>query len=201
MSWGETPTLKGKPRLWMALKGLEKRRGPTRRKLPTTPGMLKWIRTQLHLESCANDAVLWAGLMLAFFFLMRVGEYAFSGQWDMKKVPTPADLKGQAAGQPVTDYRLADEILLRSKSSKADQEGAGATRNHYRTNERLCPVEAVELLQRHLGHRMARELHELLLRWEDNSPLARDHIQAILERGAVAVDLPPDRFRSHSLRI
>ena len=119
----------------------------------------------------------------------------------MKKVLTPADLKGQAAGQPVTDYRLADEILLRFKSSKADQEGAGATRNHYRTNERLCPMEAVDPLQRHLGHRMAREPHEPLLQWEDNSPLTRDHIQAILERGAVAVDLPPDRFRSHSLRI
>ena len=66
---------------------------------------------------------------------------------DLKKVLTPADLKGQAAGQPVTDYRRADEILLRFKSSKADQEGAGATRNHYRTNERLCPVEAVEFLQ------------------------------------------------------
>ena len=49
-------------------------------------------------------------------------------------------------------------------------------------------VEAVELLQ-NLGHRMVREPHEPLLRWEDNTPLTRDHIQAILERGAVAVDL------------
>ena len=48
---------------------------------------------------------------------------------------------------------------------------------------------------------MAREPHEPLLRWEDNSPLTRERIQVILERGAVAVDLPPDRFRSHSLRI
>ena len=95
--------LQGKPRLWMALKGLERRRGPARRKLPKTPGMLKWIRTQLHPETCANDAVLWACLMLAFFFLVRVGEYAFSGHWDLK-VLAPADLKGQAAGRPVTDY-------------------------------------------------------------------------------------------------
>ena len=51
--------------------------------------MLKWIRTQLHPETCANDAVLWAGLTLALFFLMRVGEYAFSGHWDLKKVLTP----------------------------------------------------------------------------------------------------------------
>ena len=58
----------------------------------------------------------------------------------MMKVLTPADLKGQAGEQPVTDYRLADELLLRFKNSNADQEGAGATRNHYRTNECLCPV-------------------------------------------------------------
>ena len=31
--------------------------------------------------------------------------------------------------------------------------------------------------------------------------MTRERIQAILERGAVAMDLPPDRFRSHSLRI
>ena len=199
---GYPDPLQGKPRLRMALKGLERRRGPGRRKLRTTPGMLKWIRTQLRPETCANDAVPWAGLMLAFFFLMRVGEYAHSGHWDRKKVLTPSDLKGQLEGQPVVEYRRADEVLLRFKSSKADlQEGAGATRNHYRTHERLCPVEALELLQKHLGHRMTREPHEPLLRWEDGSPLTRDHIQAILERGAVAVDLPPDRFRSHSLRI
>ena len=38
---GYPDPLQGKPRLWMALKGLERRRGPARRKLPTTPGMLK----------------------------------------------------------------------------------------------------------------------------------------------------------------
>eukprot|EP00972_Heterocapsa_arctica_P021092 3105362-Heterocapsa_arctica.AAC.1 len=36
---------------------------------------------------------------------------------------------------------------------------------------------------------------------KDGSPLMREHIQAVLERAAVACDLPPDRFRSHSLRI
>jgi hypothetical protein len=198
---GYPDPLLNKPRLWMAIKGLERRRGPARRKLPTTPGMLRWIRTQLRPESRPNDAVLWCGLMLAFFYLMRVGEYAHSGHWDRQKVLTPSDLKGQAGGCAVAHYKEADELLLRFKSSKADQEGAGATRNHYRTHEELCPVEAVELLEKHLGHRMRNEPHEPLLRWEDGTPLTREHIQAILERSAVACDLPADRFRSHSLRI
>jgi hypothetical protein len=62
-------------------------------------------------------------------------------------------------------------------------------------------VEAVELLQKHLGHRMQNEPSAPLLRMANGSPLTREHIQALLERAAVACDLPPDRFRSHSLRI
>eukprot|EP00972_Heterocapsa_arctica_P112337 16431189-Heterocapsa_arctica.AAC.1 len=89
---GYPDPLLNKRRLWMALKGLERRRGPARRKMPTMPGMLWWIRSQLDPEGCPNDAVLWCGLMLAFFFLMRIGEYAHSGQWDHQKVLTPLDL-------------------------------------------------------------------------------------------------------------
>jgi hypothetical protein len=41
------------------------------------------------------DAVLWAGLMLGFFFLLHIGEYAHTGVWDMSKVLTPKHIRPQ----------------------------------------------------------------------------------------------------------
>eukprot|EP00972_Heterocapsa_arctica_P061105 9008739-Heterocapsa_arctica.AAC.1 len=72
--------------------------------MPTTPGMLRWIRSQLDPEGCPDDAVLWCGLMLAFLFLMRVGEYAHSGHWDHQKVLTPLDLRPQRDGKPTQSF-------------------------------------------------------------------------------------------------
>ena len=163
--------------------------------------MLRWIRCQLSPETKPDDAVLWAALMTAFFFLMRIGEYAYSNGWAMDRVLTPADLRAQREGQQVELFSEADEVMLRFKKSKADQEGAGATRNHYRSGEELCPAEALAFLQRHFGHRMRSEPHLPLFRWRDGSPLTREQIQAPLERAAVAEGLPAERFRSHSLRI
>ena len=38
-------------------------------------------------------------------------------------------------------------------------------------------------------------------RWINGAPITREQIQDLLERAAVACGLPPERFRSHSLRI
>ena len=49
--------LEGKKRLMLALKGLERRNGRGRRKLPTTTGMLLWWRKTLHPEDDPDDAM------------------------------------------------------------------------------------------------------------------------------------------------
>ena len=116
---GFVDPLAGKRRLWMAVKGLTRRWGGSRRKLPTTPAMLRWIRRQLSPETKPDDAVLWAALVTAFFFLMRIGEYAYSNGWAMARVLTPADLRPQKEGQQVELFRDADEVMLRFKTSKA----------------------------------------------------------------------------------
>ena len=92
---GYQDPLEGKRRVWMAIRGLKRRSGGGKRKLPTTPVMLRWIKDHLRPADNANDAILWLALSLAFFFLMRVGEYAHSGSWDLKKVLTPADLSAR----------------------------------------------------------------------------------------------------------
>ena len=201
LQMGYTDPLQGKRRLWMALKGLAKITSKGPRKLPTTPAMLAWIRSRLDPEGKADDAMMWFCLTAAFFFLMRIGEYAFSTHWDRDKVLTPEGLKGRKGGKWCSDLGSADEIVLTFRASKTDQEGAGATRNHYRTGQELCVVKAAGYMHKHFGARNKVRSKEPLCRWKDGSPVTRGQIQAVLERAAVALNLPPDRFRSHSLRI
>ena len=193
---GYMDPLEGRKRVWLAVKGLKRRYGAGRRKLPVTPA----IRGTLAPETQPDDAILWAALNLDFFYLMRVGEYAHSGGWDTRTVLTPADLRPQRGGVPC-EYREAEELLLYFKKSKADQEGAGAMRNHYATGEDLCPVQAMRWVHQHLGARMRAVPHLPVFRYQSGAPLMRAQLQAVLERAAVALGLPPDRYRTHSLRI
>ena len=184
----------------MALRGLERRVGHRARKLPTTTRMLLWIFSQLSMDN-PDDALLWFALVFAWFFLMRIGEYAHSGHWDMAKVMTPVDIRLRCEGRTVDLFRDADEVEYHFKRSKADQQGAGETRNHFRASPPLCPLYAGEQMQRHFGHRLRLEPHQPVCRRLNGAPLTRTQIQEALERAAVAEGLPPDRFRSHSLRI
>ena len=201
---GEADPLAGKPRIWMALNGIEKWQGPGKRKLPVTVQMLRRIRGMLDPVGKADDAALYLCIMLGFFFMMRIGEYAHSGQWDLKKVLTGLDIAPKAGGRAVPHFAAADEIVLWFKASKADQKGAGQARNHYRSQdpEGICPVWAAECYQRWFPARISgREASRPLARWEDGSPITRERIQELLQRAAVLEGYPPDRFKSHSLRI
>eukprot|EP00971_Amphidinium_carterae_P234223 4647790-Amphidinium_carterae.1 len=78
--------LAGRPRVWMALAGLERLQGGKQaRKFPVTPEMLLWMRSQLDPEHHPNHAIFWAALCLAFLFLMRITEYAWSQGWQYEK--------------------------------------------------------------------------------------------------------------------
>eukprot|EP00974_Lingulodinium_polyedra_P011999 1158636-Lingulodinium_polyedra.AAC.1 len=48
---------------------------------------------------------------------------------------------------------------------------------------------------------LRREANEPLFRWTDGDMVLREDLQRALERAAEAVGLPPQRFRSHSLRV
>ena len=77
----------------------------------------------------------------------------------------------------------------------------GFTRSHHRFGGDLCVMKAAEKVFIHVAYRFHLERHLPLCRWADGSPSTREQIQATLDRAAVAEGLPPNRFRSHSLRI
>ena len=67
-------------RLWMAIDGLRRRQGCPKRKQPATPAMLLWIRKSLNPRASQGDAMIWAAILLAYFFLLRASEYTAADQ-------------------------------------------------------------------------------------------------------------------------
>eukprot|EP00969_Alexandrium_andersonii_P242611 10716266-Alexandrium_andersonii.AAC.1 len=118
---GYPDPLVGKPRLWLALKGLARLQSARPRKFPAAAQMLKWLKDQYDIYKVPDHAVMWGALLLAWFFLMRLTEYAWSGRWDLEKVLTGADVAARSEGKAVTSFAQADEVMVWFKASKADQ--------------------------------------------------------------------------------
>eukprot|EP00974_Lingulodinium_polyedra_P043143 4142228-Lingulodinium_polyedra.AAC.1 len=74
---------------------------------------------------------------------MRLTEYAWSGRWDLEKALTGAGVAARRDGKAVRSFRDSGEVMIWFKASKADQLKFGCARNHYRTGQELCVVEAV----------------------------------------------------------
>ena len=198
---GAGDPLAGKPRVWLALRGLARRDGARPRKLPTTARMMLGIRAKYDPERNADHAAIWFALAVAWFYLMRVGEYAWSNGWDHDKVLCGADVAGRLAGAPSSNLSEADELIVWFKASKVDQLKAGEARNHYRTGTQLCPVAAAANLQRHFPERFTVDRHLPLCRWQNGNPIKREQLQEVLEQAAREEGLPPEQMRTHSLRI
>ena len=136
----------------MALDGIKRMQGAGKRRKPVTPGMLRRIRAKLAPRRSFDHAVLWATVRVAWFFLLRLSEYAVhdGGHRDPKKGLQGRDVVPSCAGQRVASFALADEVVLTIRGSKTDVYNQGETRNHFRSEDgELCIIKALEELERH----------------------------------------------------
>jgi len=202
--------LLGKERLWLLLRGLKRCGGPTVRKYPVTPEMLRWIAEELSpykedgsvdrtkrpkCGSHFNDTVLSAAIQTGYFYLLRSSEYLFIDGvgFDGSKCTNGDDISLEGT-----------RATLHIRGSKTDQYNLGCIRTHSESGDgTVCPVRALRALVRAAPARKrgAPEGGRPLFRWEDGSGVKRTVVQAWLEMAAVACGLPPSRFGSHSLRI
>jgi len=199
--WGD-PT-RDKPRVALLLRAL-KRKQKMNRKFPVTSRMMRWIKSNLDL-TLDNDRVFYADVCTAYFFLLRAGEHlCHDGRpYDYSTVLRGCDFTFRRDGEVVERAADAEEVSIRIRSSKADIYNSGESRNHWRTGEELCVVEALALLQGRFPQRFGKgeDAESPLFRAADGAPLYRSYVQDWLERAALAEGYPPTRFGSHSLRI
>ena len=195
-------------RVWMLMGALDRHADRKPRRLGVTPGMLVWIGKNLQGdpslmgEDRVDARMLQAALLTAWFFMMRIREYADSGGVDKDMVLRGADVRLTRDGTDVDSG--ANEITIQFRKTKADQEAFGSSKTMGLTGvEFLCPVVAMENLRSSASRRFGQGPEALLplFRWSNGLTLKRAEVQAILQRSAKATGLPADRFMSHSLRI
>ena len=171
------------------------------RRHPVTPQMLRWIRIGLRPETSLDSAVLWAALLLGFFFLLRASEYlAPEGSEDTTKGLRGVDVVPRSQGMPHRSFASADEVVLTIRGSKTDQLNEGNVKNHFRADGELCVVEALQHVQSRAPERWLTEQHSFLLRWANGKPVRRHEVQAPIMQAATALGGDPTRIGTHSLR-
>ena len=170
--------------------------------------MLLWVRRSLNPRASHGDAMMWAAIMLAYFFLLRASEYTAADQsgLDTGKGVRGIDLQAKRAGEAAGSFREADEVTLCIRGSKTDQLNRGEWRNHFRAKGqdecKLCVVEALEMYEHWVPERFRGvEQHERLFVWPSGRYLVRSEVQQVLCSSAVATGANPDDIGSHSLRI
>ena len=199
----EDPTL----HKWAALNGYKRWQPETKRKYPVLPAMLLWIRRHLNSSESIDKAdrvIIWAAIMVGFFFLLRASEFlvTMGRTWGTSRTLKGTDVEARKNNNQVTNFHQAEEIVIYLKGSKTDQYNQGTVRNQFRSGNELCVVAALADYQSMKPERFAGAEADLpLFRLECGKPLQRTDIQSLIQLAAVADGQSTTRYGSHSLRI
>ena len=195
-------------RIWAALSGYKRWQPATKRKYPVLPSMLLWMHQHLATResfSRADRLIIWAALMVGFFFLLRASEYlvTLGRSWGSTRTLRGCDIEGRSENKQVNNLHHAEEIVIYLKGSKTDQLNQGTVRNQFKSGHRtLCVVTALAEYQNLKPERFRGGEEQLpLFRLEDGRPLQRGDIQSLIQLVAVADGQSTTCYGSHSLRI
>eukprot|EP00913_Durusdinium_trenchii_P034157 g31967.t1 len=137
-------------RIWAALSGYKRWRPATKKKYPVLPSMLLWVRQRLTTSqtySRADQLIIWAALMVGFFFLLRASEYlvTLGRSWGSTRTLRGCDVEGCLENdKQVNNLHHAEEIVTYLNGSKTDQLNQGTARNQFKSGHRtLCVVTAL----------------------------------------------------------
>lgn len=194
------------PLLSMLRKGLKRRCGAPKRKVPVTRKLMVevYVRGELALDTY-DGALTWFAILMGFYFLLRSSEYLRKGgEVDQQKCLrwrniTWAINHSSDDAPPGID---CDEVVVFHEFSKNDFLGQG-TDNNIRTNKdkRFCIPSWLNTLRR-LNPAMFRESNSdnFMLTMTDGTVLPKVVVERLLKEAALRLGLDPRVLSSHSLR-
>ena len=178
-----------------------------KKKRPVRLSMLRVIRSRLTLDFF-EDALAWAAVSVAFFAMLRVGQYAGPRT---KRTLRDADIQLMCGDEVIAwetcsdqDLARVTEVMASLRESKTDTCGDGDVRFLGATSGNLCPVKAICSLvraRRQFGIAFEPE-RPFLRRQAGGKPavFAYGEVAKLLKAAAVLEGHDPQDYGTHSLR-
>ena len=198
--------LKLKPRLWQLMDGLKKSKGPKKAKHPVCRAMLLVLKELLNHETSLEDMKLWAGILLAFHYMLRSMDWCAKragGKFEMDNVLRIGDFFFKRKGRRLhSNFAGSDELSIVFRRGKTTE--GGEVRTHVRDDKdpTLCIVSTMG----RLFDRMDRSNSELpVMAWPEGSKRAGEGVRycdvmQLLKTAAEQCGRSSSDYGTHSLR-
>ncbi|EGZ08170.1 hypothetical protein PHYSODRAFT_388106, partial [Phytophthora sojae] len=124
------------------LRGIRRFTDPVVKQQPLSARMLRVIFCEIHLTQ-PRDQLLWGGLFLGYFFLLRRFEYLFIGRKVHSYILQLSAIQFYSRNEEVVSPKKAVVVGITLRGAKNNQFGREDVRFHFKTKDKLiCPVRA-----------------------------------------------------------
>lgn len=181
------------------LRGIRRFTDPVVKQQPLTARLLRVIFQDVDLSQ-PHDQLLWGGLLLGYFFLLRRSEYLFIGKDVHSYVLRLKAIKFlNRDEQPVTPKR-AQIVGITLNGAKNNQFGREEVRYQYKSGDNLlCPVRAARWVCKAAARLGTAPEHPALAM--PRRGISAEEVATTIKNAAKKCGLNPAQYSTHSVRI
>jgi hypothetical protein len=181
------------------LRGIRRFTDPVVKQQPLSARLLRQIHGTLDLRILRNQ-LLWGGLLLGYFFLLRRSEYLFIGRQHHNYIIRLGDIKLLDSDGQQTAARKASIVGICLRGAKNNQYGREEARYHHKSGDSiLCPVRAARwILKGASAHGTQPDEPALSA---GHGGITSEEVARTIKTSARSMGLDPGRFSTHSVRI
>jgi hypothetical protein len=184
----------------LLLRGIRRFTNPVVKQQPLSPSLLRRIYSMLDF-SRPNHQLLWGGLLLAYFFLLRRSEYLFIGKKYHPFVLRLSDIQFCGNEGEAVKPRKATIVGILLRGAKNNQFGREEFRfQHASGDPTLCPVRAARWVKK-AANCLGTRPDEPALQVGSASGVSAGQVAGFIKAAATEAGLDASRFSTHSVRI
>ncbi|RLN53164.1 hypothetical protein BBJ28_00021026 [Nothophytophthora sp. Chile5] len=184
----------------LLLKGIRRFTSPVLKQQPITVAILRSVRTRLNLSQ-PRSQLLWGGLLLACFFLLRRSEYLHLGRRHHAYVLRLGNVSFHDAGGNPCSPRKAKIVGVTLHGAKNNQFGREECRYHQKSGDRIiCPVHAARWVMKGAAA-FNTQKHQPALATGGGTGITAKELAYHIKAAARTLGLNETRFSTHSVRV
>ncbi|KAE8968658.1 hypothetical protein PR001_g27724 [Phytophthora rubi] len=181
------------------LRGIRRFSDPVVKQQPLTARLLRMIFGAIDLTQ-PRDQLLWGGLLLGYFFLLRRSEYLFIGRKVHSYILRLSAIRFFGDNEQSVEPKQARVVGVTLNGAENNQFGREEIRYHGKSGDKvICPVRAARwVLKAAIAFGTNPGGPALSMR---KRGISAEDISKTIKRAASRSGLDPARFSTHSVRI